>query len=388
MPDDTAADHHAADRSDLRVSARAPFGNSITGGQVYRGFDLAPSFQGRYFFAEFVFRRLFSMPLTLDSGTGEAAARRSSGSNQSHDEVGGQNAVGRIVSIDVDARGELYLVDHTGGRLLKLVMDTDGDNLPDGWEARFGLDRESAVGPQRRGRRRRQRRPHQRAGTAEGTHPSNVAALTRYLAEGSSSSFFDTTIGIANPGAQPASVLLRFLRTDGVVITWPLTIPGLQHATVRPAQITGLARRRFLHGDRNRSRSRGRTHDDLVARQPLRQPQRTRGRHAVHVVVPRRRRDARRVRHVLPDRESERRRTANVQVTYLRPNGRPPIVLPYDVEGHTRKTIWVDAAARARRNRRVRQHRRDERRRHHRRTRDVSHAVTTRRSWRDTTAPA
>ena len=45
----------------------ASFGNSITGGHVYRGLDLAPSFQGRYFFAEFIFRRLFSMPLTLDA---------------------------------------------------------------------------------------------------------------------------------------------------------------------------------------------------------------------------------------------------------------------------------------------------------------------------------
>jgi hypothetical protein len=31
-----------------------------------------------------------------------------------------------------------------------------------------------------------------------------------------------------------------------------------------------------------------------------------------------------------------------VQVTYLLPNGVPPIVLPYEVEPHTRKTIWVD----------------------------------------------
>ncbi len=31
-----------------------------------------------------------------------------------------------------------------------------------------------------------------------------------------------------------------------------------------------------------------------------------------------------------------------MQVTYLRPNGLPPIVLPYQVEGHTRETIWVD----------------------------------------------
>ena len=120
-------------------------------------------------------------------------------------------------------------------------MDTDDDTLPDGWEARFGLDRESAVGANGAsgdidtdGRTNAQE-------LAAGTHPSNVAALTRYLAEGSSSSFFETTIDIANPGAQAASVLLRFLRTDGVVITWPVTIPGCSTPPSAPRRSPGSA---------------------------------------------------------------------------------------------------------------------------------------------------
>jgi glucose/arabinose dehydrogenase len=320
----------------------ASFGNSITGGHVYRGFDLAPSFQGRYFFAEFVFRRLYSMPLTLDSGTGEAAPVNPADVANHTDEVGGQQEVGRAASIDVDARGELYLVDYTGGRLLKLVMDSDGDDLPDGWEARFGLDRLSAVGP------------HGAGGDADNdgrtnaqelladTHPSNVASLTRYLAEGSSSTFFDTTIGIANPGAAPASVLLRFLRTDGAVITWPLTIPSLQHATVRPAQIAGLAAADFstvIETDREvvvertmtwSRDSRFGSHSERAISTPSTSwflaEGATHGAFDTFYLI-----------------ENPNDAQAKVQVTYLRPDGAPPIVLPYDVDGHTRKTIWVDA---------------------------------------------
>jgi glucose/arabinose dehydrogenase len=318
------------------------FGNSITGGQVYRGMELAPSFQGRYFFAEFVFRRLYSMPLAVDAGTGEAAPVDPAEVINHTDEVGGQQEVGRIVSIDVDAHGELYLVDHTGGRLLKLTMDTDNDNLPDGWEMRFGLDPHSAAGPNGTGGDVDNDGRTNAQELVAGTHPSNAAALTRYLAEGSSSTFFDTTIGIANPGAQSASVLLRFLRTDGSVITWPLTIPSLQHATIRPAEIAGLAAADFstvietdreIVVERTMTWSRGArfgSHSERAVTAPsttwFLAEGATHGAFDTFYLI-----------------ENPNEAAANVQVTYLRPDGLPPIVLPYEVEGHTRETIWVDA---------------------------------------------
>jgi glucose/arabinose dehydrogenase len=316
-------------------------GNSITGGYVYRGFDLAPSFQGRYFFAEFIFRKLFSLPLTLDPGTGEAAPVEPADVANHTDELGGQQSVGRPASIDVDARGELYLVDHSG-RLLKLVMDTDDDTLPDGWEARFGLDRLSAAGPHGAGGDPDNDGRTNAQELAAGTHPSNVASLTRYLAEGSSSSFFDTTIGIANPGTEPASVLLRFLRTNGAVITWPLTIPSLQHATVRPAQIVGLAAADFstvIETDREvvvertmtwSRDSRFGSHGERAVTAPSTTWFLAEG--ATHSTFD---------TFYLIENPNDAR--AEVQVTYLRPFGLPPIVLPYGVDGHARKTIWVDA---------------------------------------------
>jgi glucose/arabinose dehydrogenase len=318
------------------------FGNSITGGHVYRGFDLAPSYQGRYFFAEFIYRRLFSMPLTIDASSGEAAPVDPAEVINHTTEAGGQDMAGHIASIDEDARGELYFVDHQGGRVLKLTMDTDGDNLPDGWEARFGLNRESAAGVNGAagdfdsdGRTNEQE-------LAAGTHPSNVASLTRYLAEGSSSTFFDTTIGIANPGTQPASVLMRFLRTDGVVITWPLTVPSLQHATVRPAQIAGLAAADFstvIETDREvvvertmtwTRGSRFGSHSERAVAAPsttwFLAEGATHGAFDTFYLI-----------------ENPNETTAKVEVTYLRPNGLQPIVVTYDVAGHTRETIWVDA---------------------------------------------
>ena len=63
-------------------------GQSITGGFVYRGSFLGASFQGRYFFADFVQGRVFSLILIVDPGTREATAsnviEHTAGSNSAH----------------------------------------------------------------------------------------------------------------------------------------------------------------------------------------------------------------------------------------------------------------------------------------------------------------
>lgn len=85
-------------------------GSSITGGYVYRGTALGSFYQGRYFYADYVSRKLFSIGLTIDS-SGYATA----GSPIDHtSELGGSAALGPITSIDVDANGELLLVSYTG----------------------------------------------------------------------------------------------------------------------------------------------------------------------------------------------------------------------------------------------------------------------------------
>ena len=49
-------------------------GQSITGGYVYRGSRLPPGFRGRYFFADFLQGRVWSMALAVDAQSGEASA--------------------------------------------------------------------------------------------------------------------------------------------------------------------------------------------------------------------------------------------------------------------------------------------------------------------------
>jgi glucose/arabinose dehydrogenase len=90
---------------------------SVIGGFVYRGQALGAEFAGRYVFADFVLRRLYSVALTIDAA-GEATA---SDFRDHTDDIGGPNAVGNVSALGVDAAGELYLVSVTQGRVVRLV---------------------------------------------------------------------------------------------------------------------------------------------------------------------------------------------------------------------------------------------------------------------------
>jgi glucose/arabinose dehydrogenase len=87
-------------------------GASVTGGYVYRGRALPASFRGRYFFADFIFARVWSIGLTIDATTGEAQA---SGLTEHTAELGGDARLGGgISSFGVDGAGELYVVNYDG----------------------------------------------------------------------------------------------------------------------------------------------------------------------------------------------------------------------------------------------------------------------------------
>ena len=92
-------------------------GMSITGGYVYRGAALDAMFNGRYFFADFVAGRIYSIGLHLDE-------RQEAGADN-HLELtqllGGASELGLVSSFGVDAEGELYIVSYTRGRILKIV---------------------------------------------------------------------------------------------------------------------------------------------------------------------------------------------------------------------------------------------------------------------------
>ncbi len=109
-----------------RVTSRAPaygplvdpifeydrgVGQSVTGGVVYRGRALGAGYAGRYFFADFVQGRVWSIGLALD-GQGEA---RAAGQVEHTSELGGQSLLGNVSSFGVDADGELYIVSLSRG---------------------------------------------------------------------------------------------------------------------------------------------------------------------------------------------------------------------------------------------------------------------------------
>jgi glucose/arabinose dehydrogenase len=102
-------------------------GVSITGGFVYRGVRLGSSYRGRYFFADYS-GRVWSLALTIDS-SGEALA---SDRREHTAELGGSSVLGFISSFGVDADGELYLVNHTGGRIVRITAPLVAPATPSG----------------------------------------------------------------------------------------------------------------------------------------------------------------------------------------------------------------------------------------------------------------
>ncbi len=99
-------------------------GQAITGGYVYRGSVLGAAYQGRYFYADCVQGKIFSLGLSIDPGSGEATATN----NVEHTaEMGGPfQCVGSFAR---DAAGELYFMDFgysasNTGRIYRIDLAT------------------------------------------------------------------------------------------------------------------------------------------------------------------------------------------------------------------------------------------------------------------------
>jgi glucose/arabinose dehydrogenase len=87
-------------------------GASVTGGYVYRGTELGSGTRGRYFFADFVQSRVWSVSLNIGSG-GEATAVDL---REHTAELGGGTTLVRLPSsFAEDADGELYILSYQGG---------------------------------------------------------------------------------------------------------------------------------------------------------------------------------------------------------------------------------------------------------------------------------
>lgn len=85
-------------------------GLSITGGDVYRGLQLGPEYFGRYFFADYVLGKAWSLGLIVDPVTGEATVA----DVRDHTNDFGGAGFANVSSFGVDGEGELFLINYSG----------------------------------------------------------------------------------------------------------------------------------------------------------------------------------------------------------------------------------------------------------------------------------
>ncbi|MGE3841966.1 MAG: IPT/TIG domain-containing protein, partial [Vicinamibacterales bacterium] len=213
--------------------------------------------------------------------------------------------------------------------------DTDGDGLPDYFEARYSLDLlnplDAADDPDFDNK-------SNAAEFAAGTHPNGV--VTRYLAEGATSEFFATEFALVNPGEGDATVLLRFLPASGTPFSQVLHVPPHNRRTVEAQDVPGLQGAEFstvLEADRS-----------IVIDRIMRWSAAGYGSHmetglpalsstwylaegATHSGFD--------VFYLLQNTATSR---TSVQVTFLRPAPLEPIVKNYVLEPQSRFNIWVD----------------------------------------------
>jgi glucose/arabinose dehydrogenase len=94
-------------------------GKTVIGGQVYRGTNLASAYFGRYFFADFVNARIWSLRFAVDPNTGEASATDLIDHTS---ELGAGNIV--PASFGTDASGNVYMLDYGAGRIFRIASGT------------------------------------------------------------------------------------------------------------------------------------------------------------------------------------------------------------------------------------------------------------------------
>jgi hypothetical protein len=94
-------------------------GASITGGFVYRGAALDPGYDGRYFYADFISGRVFSIGLHI-TAEGEATA---DDEREHTAQLGGRDVLGMVSSFAEDHDGELLVLNYSAGTVVRMVPD-------------------------------------------------------------------------------------------------------------------------------------------------------------------------------------------------------------------------------------------------------------------------
>jgi hypothetical protein len=223
------------------------------------------------------------------------------------------------------------------------VGDADCDGLPDSCELKFGLNPNSGVGndgpdgdPDGDGRTNLQE-------CTDGTNPRGF--YKRYMAEGATGPFFDMEIELLNPTDQQALVLLEYQpQVQDPQHPHPtdyLVMPPHSHRTVNPELNPALSNASFgtiVESDQQviaeRTMKWDSTHYGSHAETSQPAPSTTwylaegatHGNFNLFYLI-----------------QNPNQTDATVEVTYLRPAPKTPLVKSYAVPALTRLTIWVDA---------------------------------------------
>jgi hypothetical protein len=170
---------------------------------------------------------------------------------------------------------------------------------------------------------------------------ANVGTFTRYFAEGSTGSFFDTTIALLNATGTTADVTVRFLKPDGTQTSQTLTMPGLARATVDPELLAGTEASAFatviestqpIISDRRMEWDA--THYGSHAETSIARPETT------WYLAEGATTSSFNLYYLLQNPHPSQ--SAQVEIRYLRPAPLPPIVKTYTVAPSSRRTIYVN----------------------------------------------
>ena len=112
-----AAGVPAADRSDLTNTTAPPASRSPAASCIAAA-ALGAAYRGRYFFADYVQGRVWSLALDLITQSGEATRV---GCDRAHGGAAAAGALGNISSFGVDADGELYIVSYSKGAVIRIT---------------------------------------------------------------------------------------------------------------------------------------------------------------------------------------------------------------------------------------------------------------------------